>query len=261
MKRHRFLVAAGGALSAFALAIPSQRARAAAELNVALTAAPLPLRLPNGKAVTMLAYNGRCPGPVLRVTRGQRIRVHYRNLTDIPTSVHWHGQIIPNDMDGVAGITQPPVMKNGTFTYEFEPAPSGTRWYHDHAFHLGMPRGLYGLFIIDEPSDEPADVEYALVFHDIVDMTTLKAAMRGVSRAASTNPPGSPEVAEMRAGMPAMPRMSAMPGMSGMSAMPGMPAKSRMSHMAMQPMGDAVGYRGHFINGKAYPRTEPLAVR
>ncbi len=205
---------------------PALDAQAADIIDVRLTAAPLPFKLPGGLVVPLLAYNGSVPGPVIRVPRGRRVRVRYRNRTNIPTSIHWHGQTIPNAMDGVAGITQPPVLPGGEFTYEFEPAPSGTRWYHDHGFHMGSLLGLFGFFIIDDPSDEPADVEYALVFHDIPDMSSVEAALRGTSNAPDTDP------------------TSSMPGMS----MPGM-------------MGDMLSYRAHLINGGIYPNVRTLPVR
>jgi FtsP/CotA-like multicopper oxidase with cupredoxin domain len=235
VNRSRFLVSSAGALTVFAIAPP---ARADSDVvDIALTAAPLPFQLPGGHVVPLLAYNASVPGPVMRVTRGQRIRVRYRNATNIPTSVHWHGQVIPNAMDGVAGITQPPVLPGGSFVYEFEPAPSGTRWYHDHGFHMGMIRGLFGLFVIEDPSDEPADAEYALVFHDISDMSSVDAALRGTSAAPDIDPPGSPERAEM----------PSMPGMPGMAS--------------TTPMGDMLAYRAHLVNGGIYPHARSLPVR
>lgn len=191
-----------------------------------------------------LAYNGSIPGPLLRVTYGQRVRVRYRSAVDIPTSVHWHGMILPNEMDGAATITQAPVLRGGEFVYEFAPGPPGTRWYHDHAFHMGIIRGLFGVFIVDDPRDEPADKEFALVFHDVPQWNTLEAAQRGISSTAMTTLPGSPEAMEMM--------------------------RSRRYAHSMRPvrpmharhgMGDEVAYLAHCINGATYPRTPKLGVR
>ncbi len=152
--------------------------------------------------------------------------------------------ILPNRMDGVATITQAPVLRGDEFVYEFAPGPPGTRWYHDHAFHMGITRGLFGLFIVDDPHDEPADKEFALVFHDVPQWKSLAAAQRGISSAAMTTLPGSPEAIEMMRSL-------------------------RYTH-SMQPvrpmhaghgMGDEVAYLAHCINGATYPSTPKLEVR
>jgi multicopper oxidase len=222
-------------MAAVALPALSQRASAADLVTFALTAAPLPFSLPGGAtSFAAIAYNGTVPGPVLRLRAGQRMRVTYTNRSAIPTSVHWHGVILPNGMDGVAGITQPPVAQNGQFVYEFEPRPPGTRWYHDHAFHLGIIRGLFGMLVIEDPGDEPADAEFALVFHDVPDMRSVQAALGDVSQASMYAAFGSPEMMDM---------------MKAMRAQPG--AK----------MGDEVRYLAHCINGSSYPQTTILPVK
>ena len=110
-----------------------------------------------GITVDAIGYNGSIAGPLLRVRHGQRVHVEYINDATIATSVHWHGVILPNEMDGVAGVTQPPVMHGGRFVYAFTPQPPGTRWYHDHANDMGLLRGLFGMLVIEDPHDEPAD--------------------------------------------------------------------------------------------------------
>lgn len=228
MRRSTFLRAGGGVMAAFALAPLSRRALAADTLEIALTAAPLTFSPAPGIAFAGLAYNGTLPGPLLRAMHGQRVRVRYRNRTPIPRTVHWHGMILPNDMDGVAGVTQPAVEPGGEFLYEFAPNPAGTRWYHDHAAHLGAIRGLFGMFVVDDPSDEPADAEFCLVFHDVPRMSSVMAAMHGTSSAPMVDPIGSPELTQMRPN---------------------------------DRMGDEVAYSAHCINGASYPATKPLAVK
>ncbi|HEY5340454.1 MAG TPA: multicopper oxidase domain-containing protein, partial [Candidatus Aquilonibacter sp.] len=136
MRRRGFL--AGAAMSAIALSALDERTLAQDVVQYRLTAAPLPYSPAPGLHVAGIAYNGSIPGPVLRVRYGQRVRIEYHNESAIETSVHWHGMVLPNAMDGVAGVTQPPVLPGGRFLYEYAPNPPGTRWYHDHAKDMGV---------------------------------------------------------------------------------------------------------------------------
>jgi FtsP/CotA-like multicopper oxidase with cupredoxin domain len=108
-------------------------------------------------ATDVWAYNGTVPGPVLRYRQGDRLRIEVENALDAETTVHWHGIRLPNAMDGVPHLTQPPVAaKGGRFTYEFDLPDAGTFWYHPH---LGaaeqIARGLSGALIVEE-RDPPA---------------------------------------------------------------------------------------------------------
>ena len=180
-----------------------------------------------GITVDAIGYNGSIPGPLLRVRHGQRVHVEYINDATIATSVHWHGVILPNAMDGVAGVTQPPVMHGGRFVYAFTPQPPGTRWYHDHANDMGLLRGLFGMLVIEDPHDEPADAECAVIFHDVPDMRSVHAALRGTSHAPMIDPMGSPEMRQMKPD---------------------------------DKMGDEVNYVAHCVNGATYPTTTSLKV-
>jgi multicopper oxidase len=206
-------------MSAFALAPLAARAASDDLVTYRLTAAPLG----NG-----IAYNGTIPGPVLRVTHGQRVRVEYVNRSPIATTIHWHGMILPNAMDGAAGVTQRAVAENGAFVYEFTPDPPGTRWYHDHAAQMGELRGLFGAFIVEDPREERADVEYVVVLHDVPDMASIRAAITGTSRVPMIDPMGSSEMDAMRAG---------------------------------ERMGDEIAYLSHRVNGKTYPNGAMLRVK
>jgi len=96
-------------------------------------------------------YDGRLPGPEIRVTRGDRVRVRFHNKLEVPTSVHWHGIRIDNAMDGVAGLTQPAVNPGESFEYDFVAPDAGTYWYHAHTMSWNqVPRGLAGPLIIEE---------------------------------------------------------------------------------------------------------------
>lgn len=105
--------------------------------------------------VVAWAYNGQVPGPLIRVTEGDRLRINFRNDLPEPTTVHWHGLPVPYQMDGVPEISQPAVPPGGAFTYEFEAKPAGTFFYHSHvneAKQIGL--GLSGAIVID-PSEGP----------------------------------------------------------------------------------------------------------
>lgn len=113
------------------------------------------------------AYNGIVPGPTLRVTQGDRVRVLLVNHLADATSIHWHGIRVPDSMDGVAGITQNAVHPQGAYVYEFIANDAGTFWYHSHQDTLGqIPRGLLGPIIVD-PRDGgiPETRDYTLMIH------------------------------------------------------------------------------------------------
>lgn len=101
--------------------------------------------------VTAYAYNGQVPGPLLRFTAGDPVRIIVANDLPEPTSVHWHGLVIPNNMDGAAGVTQAAIEPGESFTYEFTvPETPGTYFYHSHKdADRQQPLGLYGALIID----------------------------------------------------------------------------------------------------------------
>jgi FtsP/CotA-like multicopper oxidase with cupredoxin domain len=112
------------------------------------------------------AINGQVPGPTLRVRQGDRLRIKVTNRLPEPTTLHWHGLILPNDMDGVADITQQPIAPGDTFTYEFTVVQAGTFFYHSHD-HADRQQGLgeYGALIIDpaqDPRPAPYDLEYTV---------------------------------------------------------------------------------------------------
>ncbi len=110
------------------------------------------------------AYEGAVPGPELRFKRGERLRIEVENLLPDDTTVHFHGIRLPNAMDGVPHLTQPPIKAGGgRFLYEFGLPDAGTYWYHPH---LGSPeqvgRGLYGALIVED--DEPPQVDRDVVW-------------------------------------------------------------------------------------------------
>jgi manganese oxidase len=113
-----------------------------------------------GQLVDAEAYNGQLPGPIIRVTEGERVRIRVKNNLDDSTAVHWHGQRVPNVMDGVPFITQDPIRPGGTFTYEFTAGPFGSHMYHSHHNATEqVGRGMLGPFIV-MPKDASVDPRY-----------------------------------------------------------------------------------------------------
>ncbi|MBI3997719.1 MAG: multicopper oxidase domain-containing protein [Armatimonadetes bacterium] len=122
-----------------------------------LTAKEVEWEVSPGVRRTAMTYNGVVPGPTIRVTEGDRVRVVLKNDLKESTSIHFHGVVLPNAMDGVPYITQPPVKPGAGFTYEFTARNPGSHMYHSHhAAHRQVPMGLLGAFII-EPKSRSAE--------------------------------------------------------------------------------------------------------
>lgn len=122
-----------------------------------LTAAPATLELKVGLRVPVWAYNGTVPGPELRVKVGDLVRVQLTNNLPAGTTIHWHGLVVPNGQDGVAGVTQDVTRSGGTATYAFVATTAGTYWYHPHQDSAAQEdRGLYGALIVDPRDGIPA---------------------------------------------------------------------------------------------------------
>jgi FtsP/CotA-like multicopper oxidase with cupredoxin domain len=133
-----------------------------------LTARAATITLPSGTAVDAWTFNGRLPGPELRVTEGDVVEVTLRNeLPGVGVTLHWHGYDVPAGEDGVAGVTQDAVPPGGTFTYRFEAEDVGSYWYHSHEMSSeAVRRGLYGTLVVtpDRPED-PAETDITLAMH------------------------------------------------------------------------------------------------
>ena len=113
------------------------------------------------------AYNGVEPGPVLRVQPRVPVRVVVENALPEDTTVHWHGIRLPNDMDGVPGLTQPAIKSGATFTYTFTPPDAGTFLYHSHDNSLAqVGRGLAGALIVEDPEPQQVDRDLLWVVQD-----------------------------------------------------------------------------------------------
>jgi len=138
-----------------------------------------------GKTVEAWTYDGGLPGPLIRVNVGDRLIVHFTNHLPTPTTVHWHGIRIPNNMDGVPDVSQPDVKPGAAFTYDFVVPDAGLYWYHPHvasAAQVGF--GLYGALLVEDPNDPVKIADQAvMVLSDIeiTDKGTLESPDTGGS--------------------------------------------------------------------------------
>lgn len=156
----RGFLAGSAALAAAAPIRSSARAATPAGEHFALTATPgqWPLVGKDQPETDVWCYDSRIPGPEIRVRQGESVRIVVENKLGEDTTVHWHGIRLPNAMDGVPGLTQPPIKSGEKFVYEFTPPDAGTFWYHPHADSLRqLGRGLAGALIVEEPESVPVD--------------------------------------------------------------------------------------------------------
>jgi CopA family copper-resistance protein len=121
----------------------------------------------DGVRKTGIGYNGKTPGETLRFKEGDTAVIHVTNNLDEPTSIHWHGLILPFNQDGVPGISFPGIQPGETFTYKFPVVQSGTYWYHSHS-GFQEPDGAYGSIVIESAKREPFkyDREYVIQLAD-----------------------------------------------------------------------------------------------
>jgi FtsP/CotA-like multicopper oxidase with cupredoxin domain len=184
--------------------------------EIRLVVAPGEVEIEPGGPYRTWLYNGQFPGPEIRVTEGERLRVTVENRLPEGTTVHWHGLPVPNAMDGVPGVTQDPIAPGATFLYDFVADVPGTYLYHSH-LGLQIDRGLIGPLIIDERNSKTAyDREYTVVLDDFL--------------------PGEPRP------IPS--------GMGGMSAGPGMGRGMRGGMMGGMMGAWVPPYTGLLINGR-----------
>jgi manganese oxidase len=201
---------------AVAKPVPTGRVR-----EFQLVAKEAPWEIAPGVTVPAITYNGQVPGPTIRVTEGDTLRVILKNELDQATTIHWHGLHVPNNMDGVPPFSQAPIEPGQTFTYEFVASHAGTFMYHSHLNAVAqIDRGLYGPLIIDPATPPPArfDQEFTMM----------------LSAWDTTAMPG---------GAHAMPGGGTMPGGTGGTG------------------GMSMDYNYFTINGKAFPANPSWAVK
>ncbi len=182
-----------------------------------------------GKIASTWVYGDSLPGKIIRINKNDRVKVSFKNELLVPTSVHWHGLAIRNDMDGVPGITTPEVLPGSSFNFDFITPDSGTYWFHPHS-GTQLDRGLYAPLIVDDPSEVANyEREWIIVLDDWTD---------GVGK----NPD---EILAML-----------MQGSSNTSSMAGMD----MGSMSGTDSGD-VTYPMYLINGRPKNDPDTLSVR
>ncbi len=203
-----------------------------------LNAEPIRWEYAEGKTILAWGYNGQIPGPEIRVTEGDKVRIVFTNKLPKATTIHWHGIDVPFGQDGVPGVTQKAIAPGETYTYEFVAKPAGTRFYHTHggvamgdeAQQLDM--GLSGAFIIESRSYQKPDKEYTLIFDEwqtkpmMISQKTSSLINRAFAHGHEDK------------GTNNMINMSMM--MSG---------------------GHMMGYNLFTINGRSFPNTEPMKVK
>lgn len=140
-----------------------------------LTAEHIVWEFAEGVQVESWAFNGQVPGPEIRVTEGDQVRVIFENNLPNATTVHWHGIDVPNAMDGVPGVTQEPVEPGERFVYEFTAEPAGTRYYHSHGTSHGdefqhVDMGLSGPIVIEPEGYQPPDKEFTMLLGERPDI-------------------------------------------------------------------------------------------
>lgn len=135
-----------------------------------LVAEPIEWQVADGLKIRTWGYNGTVPGPMIELAAGDRVRIYVSNKLSAPTSVHWHGVLLPCGMDGVSGITQPTIKPGETFRYEFIFQNAGTFMYHPHFDSMtqeGM--GMTGMILVHERQPDRTkrpDRDFGIMLHE-----------------------------------------------------------------------------------------------
>ena len=201
-----------------------------APADVTIRIAPVLVELAPNHIISTIGYNGSVPAPVIRLREGRPVSVQLINDTDTPELVHWHGQLVPADIDGSSEEGTPFVPPHGTRRYMLTPKPAGTRWVHTHAFagpelHRGMYTGQFGLVYVEPQSDAARfDREVFLATHEWEPFFGAEE----MSTEAETWPQGTVHPPQLPDNV---------------------------------PNGYEIGYRSFSINGKSLGHGEPVRVK
>jgi FtsP/CotA-like multicopper oxidase with cupredoxin domain len=134
--------------------------------EIYLTAKEASLKINDKVTVDAWTFNGSVPGTQIRVTEGDTVKIKLKNELSEPVAIHWHGIHVPNEMDGIPGVTQNAVQPGESFTYEFTPTVPGTYMYHTHQNAVNqLDMGLYGSLIV-EPKEKTYDRDYTLMLDE-----------------------------------------------------------------------------------------------
>ena len=133
-------------------------------VSIDLYAAPAKVTLHPKVEIDVWTYNGQVPGPLVKIKKGQTLKINFTNNLPQPTTIHWHGVRVPNAMDGVPGVNQDPIPPGESFQYEFTPKDAGTYWYHPHVRGAEqVERGLSGSIVVEDI--EPRQYDQDIVLH------------------------------------------------------------------------------------------------
>lgn len=200
------------------------------------------------------------PGPEIRVTEGDRVIVHFRPLVaDFNHTLHWHGQRVPFEMDGVPFVSQEPVEAGAEFTYEWIAAPAGTYWYHCHVdtqHHLDM--GMYGPLVV-EPADPAEDPPFTAEFTMMLDEMDKYHIEGGNPQTQNVPQSGDPyDWAQylQRTSQDAVNR-----NQPAQEAITGTPAKPERDWYPVTFGAYKVTLNTFLINGQSFPYTQPVLIR
>ena len=167
ISRRSLLVGAASATIAASLPGAAESSQTAAEFRLVAAPARWPIVGKSYPDTNAWCYDGRVPGPEIRLRQGEPVRITVENGLADDTTVHWHGIRLPIAMDGVPRLTQPPIRPGESFTYEFTPPDAGTFWYHPHANSLQqLGRGMAGALIVEELEAVPVDRDILWLLSD-----------------------------------------------------------------------------------------------
>ena len=133
-----------------------------------LVAEPVRRQIAPGMTAHLWGYNGQSPGPTIECVEGDKLRIFVTNKLPEHTTIHWHGILLPNGLDGVGGLTQPQIPVGKTYVYEFEMKKSGTFMYHPHADEMvQMAMGMMGFFVVHpkNPRFMPVDRDFVFLLN------------------------------------------------------------------------------------------------
>ena len=232
------------------------------EVHLSLRLADATIR-PAGKPVPAMLVNDRFPAPEIRLRRGDLFRATVANALSMPATLHWHGLLLPNPMDGVPGITQAPIEPDGIFVYEFPIRQTGSYWYHSH-YQFQEQVGVGGPLIIESANEPRAyDHDVVLFLSDWMnrnpwdEIAALReAAKRGMAAMSGAGRSGDRSGADDSG---AAGRMPGSPGMVGM----GMATPAASATINTRSDGTTfeadVEYDAYLVNGQ--PPGNPFTVK
>jgi len=207
--------------------------------KITLTAQVSHLMVNETNMRTAYTFNGTVPGPQIRAQLGDDMEITLKNELDVPTTIHWHGLPVPNNMDGIPGVTMNAVQPGESFTYKFNANVPGTYWYHSHQDGVvQVDKGLYGSFIVEDPNEKKPDSDYTVVLDEWMEDGEMDHSSMDMS---------SMDMGSMNHGS-----MHSESGDHNMESTEGM-----MSDAEMMPM----MYTIFTANGKSGDSIEPLIVK